>query len=392
MDDMIVFATKNRLGCREGGLTAFGSSQYLEKYKKNRESIQKKNAWKTEGMGAAFQGVRTSSGPDSEEIHARANVNGIAFAKDGMIVYSLDVEDYSGLFLKNPKNDGEDEGHIIHDSMTRFMNLDYHPVTGELVVSVQDSPWERHLALFEPKNSRYRKITEGDCFDENPVWGKQASRSIYYDSAGVGKDAEGRFLELGEKVINRLDLDSGTISELVSLPRHDCFLPKVDSEDRLYFIKRPHEKPGSKGMTFKDIVLIPYRLGRAVYSFLQLFSMRYTGEPLSTAGPDPTKAKNKDPKDLFINENMINAEQTLKENRDKGDSFPGIAPRSWELTRLEKDGSLTCLKKGVIDFDLGKNGDIVFSNGKYLLKQDREGKEKVLDTVDLINRVRVCHA
>jgi hypothetical protein len=389
MDDMIIFATKNRLGCCEGTSTAFASSHYLEKYKKNRESIHKKNAWKTEGMGAAFQGLHTSPGPDVEEIHARATVNGIAFAKDGMIVYSLDVESYSGIFLKNLEDDSEAEGHIIHDNTTRFLNLDCQPVTGELVVSVQDCPWERHLVLFEPKNSRYRKVTEGDCFDENPVWGKRAGRSIYYDSAGVGKDGEGRFLELSEKVINRLDLDSGTICELVSIPKHDCFLPKVDSEDTLYFIKRPHEKPGSKRMTFKEILLIPYRLGRAIYSFLQFFSMRYTGEPLSTAGPDPTKAKPRDPKELFINDNLINAEQSLKENRKKGDSFPGIAPRSWELTRLEKDGSLTCLKKGVIDFDLGKNGEIVFSNGKYLLRQDREGKEKVMDTIDLISRVRV---
>jgi hypothetical protein len=389
MDDMIVFATKNRLGCCEGSLTAFATSHYLEKYKLNRESIHKKNAWKTEGMGAAFQGLRTSPGPDFEEINARASVNGLAFAKDGKIVYSLAVESYSGMFIKNPKDDTEAEGHVIHDNKTRFLNLDYQPATDEIVVSVQDYLWERHLALFEAKSSRYRKITEGDCFDENPVWGKRAERSIYYDSAGVGKDGDGRFLGLGEKVINRLDLDSGTICELVSVPKHDCFLPKVDSEDTLYFIKRPHEKPGTKRMTFKDALLIPYRLGRAIYSFLQFFSMRYTGEPLSTAGPDPTKAKPKDPKDMFINDNMINAEQTLKENREKGDAFPGIAPRSWELMRLEKDGKLTCLKKGVIDFDLGKDGEIVFSNGKYLLKQDRAGKEKLIGTIDLINRLRV---
>jgi hypothetical protein len=386
---MIVFASKNRLGCCEGSLIAFASSHYLEKYKMNRESIHRKNAWKTEGMGAAFQGLSTNPGPDLEEINARATVNGLAFAKDGKIVYSIAVESYSGMFLKNPKDDTEAEGHIIHDNKTRFLNLDYQQETDEIVVSVQDCPWERHLALFESKTSRYRKVTEGDCFDENPVWGKRASRSIYYDSAGVGKDGEGRFLELSEKVINRLDLDSGTICELVTVPKHDCFLPKVDSEDTLYFIKRPHEKLGSKRMTFKDTLLIPYRLGRAIYSFLQFFSMRYTGEPLSTAGPDPTKAKRKDPKEMFINDNMINAEQALKENREKGDSFPGIAPRSWELTRLEKDGSLTCLKKGVIDFDLGLNGEIVFSNGKYLLRQDRECKEKVIDTIDLINRVRV---
>ena len=389
MNDLIIFAARHRLGCCAGDSATFATCHYLEKYKRNRETIEKRNAWKTEGMGAAFQNVQQRHGPGAEEIDARAAVNGLAFARDNKIIYSLSVESYSGIFLKDPKDDGETEGHIIHDNKTAFLNLDYHPETDEIVVSVQDSAWERHLALFEPKSSRYRKVTEGECVDENPVWGKRASRAGYYDSAGIGKDGAGRFFGVGEKTINRLDLDSGMTSELIAVAKHDCFLPRVDRDDRIYLIKRPFKKPGPRPMTFKDFLLIPWRLGRAIYSWMQFFSMRYTGEPLSSAGPNPTQAKEKDPKEIFLNGNMINAEQALKENRAKGDAFPGIAPRSWELTRQEKDGSLTRIKRGVIDFDLTGNGEIVYSNGKYLIRIDREGKEQVIETMDLINRVRV---
>jgi hypothetical protein len=388
MDDVIIFSAGNRVGRCDEHSASFTTCHYLEKYKKNRESIQKRNAWKTEGMGAAFRGHHAQAVHDAEAIDARATVNGLAFAKDDKIVYSLAVENYSGMFLKDPKDDAATEGHIIHDNKTAFLNLDYQQETGEIIVSVQDSAWERHLALFEPNSSRYRKVTEGSCLDENPVWGKRARRSVFYDSAGVGKDGDGRFFGIGERTINRLDLDSGTITELISLPKHDCVLPRVDGDDRLYFIKRPHKKPGSEKMSFKDFLLVPWRLLRAFYSFLQYFSMRYTGEPLSTAGPNPLKAKDKDPRELFINGNLINAERALKENSAKGDAFPGIAPRDWELTRREQDGSLTCLKKGVIDFDVTENGEIVFSNGKFLLKMDREGKEQVIEKTDLINRVR----
>ena len=142
-------------------------------------------------------------------------------------------------------------------------------------------------------------------------------------------------------------------------------------------------------MSFKDFLLIPFRLGKAIYSFLQFFSMRYTGEPLSSAGPNPLKAKPKDPKEIFINGNVINAEQAFKENRAKGDAYPGIAPRTWELTRRETDGTLTCIRKGVIDFDLTETGEIVYSNGKYLIRMGREGKEQVIEKTDFINRVRV---
>ena len=236
MEDTIIFAAKNKLGCCGKSAAFFTTCHYLEKYKKNRQTIEKRNAWKTQGMGAAFRGAQTE-GRDPEEIDARAAVNGLAFAGDDKIVYSLSVEDYSGIFLKNPKDDGETEGHVIHDNKTLFLNLDYQRETHEMIASVQDSAWERHLALFEPKSSRYRKVTEGDCVDENPVWGKRAKRSVYYDSAGVGKDGEGRFFGVSERTINRLDLDSGTITELVSVPKYDCVHPRVDQGRQTLFHK-----------------------------------------------------------------------------------------------------------------------------------------------------------
>lgn len=389
MDEKIVFAARNRLGCCTGSSVSLATCHYLEKYKKNREMLQQKNAWKTEGMGAAFRGMQPRPGHDLEAIDARAAVNGISFASNDKVIYSLSVENYSGIFLKNPKDDAETEGHIIHDNKTQFLNLDYNRRTDEIVVSVQDGHWQRHLALFEPKSARYRTVTEGDCFDENPVWGKAAPRSVYYDSAGVGKDGAGRVFGVGEKVINRLDLDSGTITELVSIPKYDCVLPKVNCQDTLYFVKRPHQKPGARGMSFKDFLLIPFRLARAIFVWIEFFTIRYTGQPLSSAGSDPAQAKQRDPKEIFINGNMVNAEQALRENRARGEAFPGVAPRTWELMRREKDGELRSIKKGVIDFDLSGDNDLIYSNGKYIIRMDRSGKETVIDTIDLVSRVRV---
>jgi len=388
MEDLIVFAARHRLGCCEGGAAVFANCHYLEKYKKNRETLRKKNAWKTEGMGAAFRGIHTQQGHDLEEIDGRAAVNGISFARDGKILYSMTVENYSGIFLKDPRNDAETEGHIIHDNKVQFLNLDYQPQTDEFVASIQDAPWERHLALFAGKSPLFRKVTEGDCFDENPVWSKTGSRSIYYDSAGVGKDGSGRFIGVSEKVINRLDLDTGTIRECAAVPGCDCMQPKVDSRDELYFIKRPHNKAGARTMTFKEFLLMPYRFLRAIYYWIEFFTIRYTGEALTSAGADPAQAKQKELKELFINGNIINAEQALKENKAGGEKYPGIAPRTWVLMKREKDGTLRSVKKGVLDFDLTRNNEIVYSNGKYLIKIDPAGSELVIDAIDLVGKVR----
>jgi hypothetical protein len=388
MDDMIVFASRAKLGCCSGSTLSYATCHYLERYKKNRETIRKNKAWKTEGAGAAFQGRYAQRGVDLEELDARASVNGIAFAQNNRIVYSLSVESYSGIFLKNPMDDSETEGHIIHDNKTRFLNLDYNDRTGEMIASIQEESWERHLALFENNSSRHMKVTEGECLDENPVWGKADPRTIYYDSAGIGRDHAGRYVESAEKVINRLALDSGTIQTIAASPGHDCFSPKVDGQDCLYFIKRPHQKAGWKGASIKDILLIPYRLAKAVRYWFEFFSIRYTGEPLTSAGANPAQAKS-DPKQVMINGNIVNAEQALRENRAKGEKYPGIAPRNWELMRQEKDGSMVCLKKGVIDFDVTKNNELVYSNGKYLILIDAAGAERVIDAVDMVGKVRV---
>ena len=77
----------------------------------------------------------------------------------------------------------------------------------------------------------------------------------------------------------------------------------------------------------------------------------------------PQKAPKK-----FLSTTISSIQKTLKENETKGEKYPGIIPRSWELTKLSASGDMTCVKRGVLAFDIDANGHIIYSNGKHLIK------------------------
>lgn len=388
MAKRVLFTAKSRLGLLESARISLTDSQYVDNYRRNREQIRRKRAWKSEGKGAAFRGdVDPSLDMDLDDLVESATVNGLSFTgEDDKIVYSVSIEHSSGVFFKNPSDAGEAEGHIIHDNGLTFHGLDYNLATGEIAVAVCEGGIEKHIALLDARRSSYRAITEGDSLDENPVWCLNG-RVIYYDSAGIGRNLNGQIVDYSPRTINRLDLDTGDLDEIVSLPRCDCFSPRVDGSGNLYFLKRPRRTAGHAPV-LKDILLVPFRLLRAIFGWLQFFTMRNTGEPLLTGGPNPGKAR-RNLQEVLIDGNLINAEKTLRENSQKGDKYPGIAPRSWELVKRGLDGAQTVLKKGVLDFDVNSDGEIVYSNGKYLVHLGADGNEEILQQMDFARRVRV---
>jgi hypothetical protein len=125
-----------------------------------------------------------------------------------------------------------------------------------------------------------------------------------------------------------------------------------------------------------DILWIPLRLLKAIFGWLNFFSRRYAGEALlkgREGGSNPAKYQNKSEEEIFIEGNLINADQALKENIRQGEKFPGIAPKSWELVLVGEGGRAEVIRKGVLDYAFAGE-DLIFSNGKYLIR--RRGQEE----------------
>ncbi|HQA58501.1 MAG TPA: hypothetical protein PK033_11570 [Acetivibrio sp.] len=388
MSGNIVFASRDKLGlCKDNGLDYF-ESEYICKYQKNKLEISKKYEWKTKGVNSAFRGDIQYSGLNLED-NTKASINGVDFVQDNEnVIYSVSVDDNSGIFIKNLKDRSEPEKHVIHDNKAVFYNIGYNEKTKQLAVAVQNTAWERNIAVMDINDSSYSIITEGDSIDDNPVWGRINPKILYYESAGVGRDNQGNVIGFAPRVINKLDFSTGELTEVASYQGFDCIYPKVDSKDNLYFIKRPYESSQNRKVSILEYLFIPFKIIRAIFKWIELFTIMHTGEPLTSRGSNPAKSKQMDSKDLIINGNIINAEKILKENLARGEKYAGIAPKEWELVRLGEDGRQKTIKKGVLGFDISKNNEIIYSNGKYIIKISEDGKEEVVEKVDFVEKIK----
>ena len=130
--------------------------------------------------------------------------------------------------------------------------------------------------------------------------------------------------------------------------------------------------------------MLPFRLLSALFNFLNVFSAKYSGKTLSRSGD----VKNRDENKLFIDGNLINAEEELKANRSRGDKNPGIIPSSWELRRLDANGNDTLVRKGVVAYRVDeKTGDILISNGSAILSVSSDGKEEKISSASHVTYI-----
>lgn len=167
------------------------------------------------------------------------------------------------------------------------------------------------------------------------------------------------------------------MSEIVSDENYDYLHVRQDKNGDLYYIRQPYggEKPQG-GITFKDIILFPYRLIKGIFGFLNFFTTIFGGESLKTGGAaNGAKFKQRSQKEMIIEGNVINAEKLDKINEANGDKHGGIMPASRVLIKRTADGSEEIIKKGVLDYILDGDGNVIVSNGRHLLRIDRDGSE-----------------
>jgi len=331
-----------------------------DRYKEKEREIRQKNEWKHSGTGAMFTGSYLPDLPDSE---TRLAITGLSKGVDERLVYSINFENGGGVYFK-PIEAGELETPILVNMKTRFFELDVNPA-GSVAVSCAEGYYERHIALLKLGSNYFETITEGDSSDCNPKWSEKDKDKLFYDSAGIGFDSAGNFAGIGPRSIYSLHTKTGDFEEVLTGDKYDYSSPFEDKTGNLYYIRRPYIQKRER-MSFKDVILAPFRILRAIGVMLDFFTRRYTGESLKTSGANPAKMDTKSPQQIFIDGNLLEADKTLKENAAAGDKNPGYAPRSWELMKRTPDGEESVLHKSVMSYLVSEEG-IIYSNGKYII-------------------------
>lgn len=115
-DTMIIFASQGKFASVAEGKLRWHNSNYLTTYKQNLEDISQRNAWKTQGTGALFTGAYKPL--LQQEDNLVGEILGLSPTENGDILYTVRIENSSGIFRKNTGDQEDFEGHIIHKANT----------------------------------------------------------------------------------------------------------------------------------------------------------------------------------------------------------------------------------------------------------------------------------
>jgi len=363
-------------------------SEAVEKYRRNINEIEKRNEWKTSGPGAAFTGNTRFMQSFAEKPFA--GVTSLYAVSEDKLIYAATLESVGGLYIKNPKTPDDPENFILRKENLKIFDMDYLPEDKKIIASVSDGAFEKHIAIFNEDNTSVQIITEGNSADIHPSFSRENPNTVYYASAGLSLDSSGHysgFQGIGKYGIMRLDLSTGDLDEILCDGKYDYIKPK-EINGKIYCIRRGGNAGKDSAPALLDILLIPFKLVKAIFGFLNTFTQLFGGDSLTrkTEGANPAKLKEKSERELFIEGNLINAEKNLKENAAGGEKYPGVAPKNWELISIDKDGNTETIKKAVLDYGICDEF-IIYSNGRHIVKIDKDNCESQICAANIATSI-----
>lgn len=362
------------------------AQEMLDRQERNRQ----RHDWKQSGM--AWNLTRGMPGIAMPGGSARPiRFACLARARDGTdeLAYALQTDVVGGLFFWERKTGYERR--LFHRANFEAIDLACHPADGTLAVAVRMEDGAVNVAVMKPDGKGLREVTAGDSTDECPAWAPspEGKHVLVYQSAGLGRNAQGMLVERGPYALFELDADTGDMKTLLEAEDKDFLSPRVGADGSLYYITRPYQalhQPVSPLKVAKDIVLFPFRLLLAVVHFFDWFSMVFRRKPLLTAGGPPKEGP--DARYMMLWGKMVDAEQLHREQSSRGDGRGGaLVPKTWTLQRLRPDGTDETLASHVVSFDLCEGGSVVYTNGAGVYHLDALGRRTEVCASRLIERV-----
>lgn len=324
-----------------------------------------RNAWKGQGrdeMGGFGAGIvwGKQAGGRQEQDHPviRSVVRGPA---DNELLYALAMSASSGLFRYNLET--KDELRLFHRQDFDGCGLSCHRPTAQVIIGTRNEDRLGKLELYEEATRRRQRLTDGDGHDSNPTQDPNAPHLVYFQSSGVARNEQGVIVAFGPVAIHRLDTKTGTMETLLEDAHWDYLQPKIDAAGNLHYIRRPHD--GRDDLSFwqklKAFVMLPFNLAAGIFGFLDAFTRMFGKRSLRPAGPgkDLPQARSRY---ATFHDTTIALEKVLNKQGEIDESLH-LVPATWELVRQEKNGDETVLAKHVVAYDLGPNGELLYSDG-----------------------------
>lgn len=364
----IAYISENKIYLCEKGTVRELPSERVAHYIETVRTINHNKEWKYTGAGAKFTGAVKNYSDDEITDYS---INGLAWDGKGL-VYSMVLGGMGAVYRKNPDNPEAAEEHIFTSMNTSIGRIYFN---GDKFAAEMNG----HIAIYDSDHG-FSEITDGESVESAPSWSSDG-RELLCISKGIAVSDRDMIFSPG--AVLSIDLAAGSIKEILSDEKTDCAVPQRDSDGNLWLIRQPYKTAVKKTPLWKDILLFPIRIIKAVGGFLNAFSVIFGGEPLRDGGKrSNVKSKQKSEKELFFEGRLIEAEKNQRENSAKGEKNPGIFPLSRELVKILPDGEETVVRRGVQDYLLLENGELVISNGRSVIHIGKDG-ETVLAKAEL---------
>jgi len=376
-DRAFAFLSNGLLFYRErGGELTQLHSAYAQEAVDRRERARERHGWK---KGTSF-GIAAGGGMRGfDPAEKPALVTSAAFEAGGDLLYFLKDDNVGGLFRRQAASGNEIR--VLLRQNLHLGDLNLSPDGALLAASSQQSDGVANIALLNGEGENYREVTGGDTVDSAPAWIPGVPNRLLFQSSGLARNEQGYIVTQGPAGIEMLDMESGTVKPVLKDPGFDYLKPRVCPAGNLLFIRRPYEGPRyGMGSALTDTLLFPFRLLRAVFHYLNFFSLMYTRKPLTSASGPAMQA---DLKNILLQGRRIDAQKALRSERAV-QGVPSLVPNSWELVSRNRDGEEHVLATNVATYDVGADGTIIYSNGRGVFMLGQDGAPRLAVTGDLV--------
>ena len=317
----------------EGAVTSL-DSHFATELLNRQERHHQVNAWKHDGQQGQSPFNRSSLWGANGAPQPLAPTHFLSVVPGfhpGEFFYTLRVSAVAAL-LRLDGTDGR-ERRILHQPDFREEGICCDPASNRMVMAMGGADGSSYLALCNHEATVRKDLTGGDSVDAHPSFSRQSPDLVVYQSSGLARGPNGQVLASGPTSIQSIDLRSMEHQVLVDSPKFDHLLPYQAADGTLWFIRRPWKSTlgASPWRSLVDLVLIPWKLAKAIFGFLDAFTQMFGKDRLHRAGGGDPQAGVHEMRGLFLG-------QAIAGRKEKGAKKTMRPPADWVLVRRSPSG------------------------------------------------------
>ena len=330
---------------------------------------QRRNGWKQKNTMANFLPAGISGNIANTDTNVQIAVQGVCPTSADRLLYTLEAGEIGGIFtleqlaVSADRSQQPKEKRLFHSADFKVDRVDYQPLHKLIACAVVRKDGIANIAMMPADAVHLQEVTEGDSIDLAPKWIPGKRKAVVFQSAGICRDRSGYIIEHKHSTIEQLDFDKQEVITLASDSQYDLLSPQLSAGGTLYYIRRPYRPLRQRirlRHTIKELLLVPVRLLAAMFGWLNFFTRRYTGKALLVQAP-PQQTTDRH---MLLLGKWVDVTAEVERNRRFGDAdSPSLVPRSWELIEQRPHQEPNVIAQGVLAFDVGLDGTLIYSNG-----------------------------